>query len=411
MPNIDPQRLRELRTSKGLSRQQIDGVSERHLARIEARDEPTRIRDHTLNKLANALGVPPGVITGEEPLPDGVGNSHGVDVHPRALRALRESKGMTHAKLAEESGVPARRIARLEASGRTIEPTAAEALATALGTDVETLSQDDLRLPSGPGRSTDPVRMAVKMSPQLRLAYDLIGHRYGPSRAEVVELAPLLFVLLAEGCLAWRRERLDEVWSVADRLPALREKASQLYFTRYLGQFETGAGSEQDSIDSADLLGSIIRDRGEASWDFYEDDLYAVTPFADYLRMLAEKLEIGGIVDFSPTESEATVGSDTVWGAEPYQICSDTLTELTGGSKHARWALAYGDVQLARIPPDLLQADAKERRINWLEEHLSEAVREEREDWERFWSELDSLLGKARPTPGKPSDGASGGSR
>ena len=72
----------------------------------------------------------------------------------------------------------------------------------------------------------------MRLSPQLRLAYDLVSHRYGPTRAEIVELAPLLFTLLAEGCLAWRRERLEKVREAAAGLRELAEGASQLYFAR-----------------------------------------------------------------------------------------------------------------------------------------------------------------------------------
>ena len=123
-----------------------------------------------------------------------------------------------------------------------------------------------------------------------------------------------------------------------------------------------------------------------------EDELNGVTPFADYLCKLAAELGADGIVDFLPTESDATVGLETIWGAEPYRVCGDALTDLTGGSRHARWALAYGDVQLSKMPRDLSHAKARDARVKWLEDRLSEDVREEREKWEEERQRLDALL-------------------
>ena len=387
MPRIDPTRLRELRELKRLSRRELAehaNISERQLARIEAKEGPAQVRSYNLDRLVRALELPPEVLTGEEPVPGDFGDPSGLEIHPYALRALRERERITRAELAERSNVSEWRIAQLESSAKKTIRCTAEALAKALGTDVETLSQVGSSLPSDPGTGTEPVRMAVTLSPQLRLAYDLIGHRYGPSRTQIAELAPLLFALLAEGCLAWRRRRLEEVDNAVGRLRELGEGASQLYFTPYLLDVEYGAGLEKESVESADLLGDRVRDDDGAWQNFTGHDLDEVTPFADYLCQLAEELNADGIVDFFPTESEATVGLDAIWGAEPYQVCRDTLTELTGGSKHARWALAHGDVQLARTPRELLEAEAEAERVKWFEDHLSDDVRKEmerRESW------------------------------
>ena len=412
MPMIDPKLLRQLRESKGLSRQRLEGVSERQLARIEAADRPTQVRNHTLKVLTEALGVSPEVLTGEEPIPEGFGASSGSRVHPHALRALREREGMSRAELAKRSKVPERGIARLESTANTIESATLGALAKALGTDVDTLSRESFEPPVGSNTKGESGRMTVALSPQLRLAYDLIGHRYGPTRSQIIELAPLLFALLAEACLAERRKRLDEVEEAAHQLRQLGDGASQLYFTHYLVDVEYGAGLELESIESADLLGQKVRADDWARMNF-EADLDKVTPFADYLCTLADKLDLDGVVDFLPVESEAAVGTDLlddIWGAEPYQVCGSTLTELTGGSKRARWALAHGDVQLSKTPRELLKAEAKEARVKWFEDRLSEDVREELERRESWMTELSrkiSLDRNSEPTPS--SEEAAGG--
>lgn len=386
MPSIDPKRLIQLRELKGLSRQALhaaSNVSVRTIARIESNEGLYGIREVNLHRFAKALDLPPDVVAGDAPLPDGLAeDSSGSVVHPHVLRALREQKGMTPAELAEESGVAERLIGRLESSTKTIESIQAEALAKALGTDRQKLSETVASAPYQPNTDTEPVRAAVGMSPQLRLAYDLITHRYGPTRAQIIELAPLLFALVAESCLAKRRRELEEVEQSANRLRELGSAGSHLYFTPYLVDVEYGAALEAASIEAADLLGDTVREDDWAWQNFTGDDLNEVTPFADYLCKLAEELNVGGIVDFFPTEPEATVGIDTIWGAEPYQVCRNTLMELVGGSKHARWALAYGDAQLSRMPRHLLHPDAKEARVEWLEGRLTDEVRDAREKWE-----------------------------
>ncbi len=407
MPYIDPKRLIQLRKLKGLSRQALHAaskVSVRTIARIEASDGPYGVREVNLHRLAKAFDLTPDVVTGEAPLPDGLDeDSTGSGVHPQVLRALREQQGMTRAKLAEESGLRERLIAGLESSAKMIESTKAEDLAKALGTDQETLSKLTAKAPSEPNTGIEPMRTSVGMSTQLRLAYDLISLRYGPTRAQIIQLAPLLFALLAEGCLAWRRKRLDEAEEAARRLRELSDGGSQLYFTHYLVDVDYGVALESESIESADLLGRQVRDDDWARMNF-GGDLDEVTPFSDYLCKLADDLAVQGIVDFWPTESESVVGldlPDEIWGAEPYQVCGAELTELTAGSKHARWALAFGDAQLSKMPRTLFETEAVESRVKWLEDHLSDEVRQELERRESWLEEMSKKvrLDKANDGP------------
>ena len=71
---IEADRLRTLRKSKRLTRQQLankSGISARTIQRLE--NEPERClntREDTVNLLAKALDVEPGVLTGELPLPE-----------------------------------------------------------------------------------------------------------------------------------------------------------------------------------------------------------------------------------------------------------------------------------------------------------------------------------------------------
>ena len=74
---IDPNRLRSLRQKQGLTRPQLaersgrPKITVRTIQRLENEPEKSqKTRKDTLNRLAKALGVKPGVLTGELPLPE-----------------------------------------------------------------------------------------------------------------------------------------------------------------------------------------------------------------------------------------------------------------------------------------------------------------------------------------------------
>ena len=302
-----------------------------------------------------------------------------MNISPERLKTLRIQKGWSQDRLASESNVSKRQIIRIENSKTSdnVRETTVKRLAGALKVEQMVLTgnkpldpEQQLLLPD--------VQLSSRISSQVQLAYDLVKHRYGPSRKDLINLAPLLFVLLAEGSLAWRRQYLNEVEEAMNRLRALGEKRNHLYFTHQQVNLELGLCAEEESIDAADLRGDTLRNRDDTTLDFAGEDLYEVTPFADYLCKFSKELGISGIIDFGSGVS------DEPWGAEPYQICGNELNEITGGSKCARWALEHGDVRLSEIPKELMLEQAKDRRMDWLESKLSDKTREIMEEHERL---------------------------
>ena len=173
---------------------------------------------------------------------DGVAASF--EIGAQNLKALRTSKGWSRNQLADRSGVSERQLARIESTGGAVRMTTRKKIAEALGVDREKLSGAN-SVPRNPEKLED-VGLRVRVSPQLQLAYDLVSFRYGPTRREIVELAPLLFVLLAEGSLAWRLERAEKVDALIGRLQDLG-KHTALYCASFLRRLDA----------EADCLGSV----------------------------------------------------------------------------------------------------------------------------------------------------------
>ena len=292
---IDPERLNTLRKEKRLSRLQLAErakISERTIQRLE--NEPHRsqkTQEHTLNSLAETLGVEPGVLTGELPLPE----------------------------------------------------------------------SDEM-----PADNPDRVQIGAQIAPKTRLAYDLIKRRYGVNVTEIINMAPLFFALLAEGSLAWRREKLKEAEEVISRLWKIDGfwSGGSAYIEH---GWNEGAGGEEDSIGRTDLFGEHLDDDMGKPFDSSKNN-----PFTYYLRKLANELNISGIVGVD--KGVLNIASDFKF--PHYNICNDELDRIANHSLDAKRTLETGCARLSEIPEELMKEDAGEERAKWLENKLLNIYKE-----------------------------------
>lgn len=277
---------------------------------------------------------------------------------PNQLQALRTQQGLSLERLAKESKVSKRTIQRIE-KGATRAPHkyVVERLAKALGVKSAELTKEP-----GPEREGKPVRVQDVLMPETRLRYELLERRFGVRFREVIEMAPLMFALLAEQSLAWRREQLGQFEDALNTAAELG-RADRLRFTR-IDQARDYLGLEENAIWKGDLFGDPWEDVGDAS---YFEPGETVNPFADYLRHLAADLE----------DERVSVGYDSgIPNVPRYSVYEDDLARVTGGSTLARVALMFGEVKIADIPDELLAEDApSEERAAWIEGRASEGLR------------------------------------
>ena len=319
------------------------------------------------------------------------------------IQLLRNLRGFSRAQLAEKAGISERQIARIEAYKTAPNPAHQKKLAAALRVHVRDLfgstefarrlhqfEPGSIEYEKSRGKAAKP--MSATVSTQARLAYALIRRRYGWTIGEIVELTPVLFVLLAEGSLAHRRKKhdqMDETWkSAADELKS------------FLGEFREQLQEEKESIESFDLRG-VNKQRVSAAVFRNERD---EDPFVTYLSHLADELEL------QDDEPRCFQGERRLFA----RICRAELDWLAGGSERARWALEYGDVNVATIPDDLLAEDergfeipheekASSRRIKWLESQLTADMERAVRDWRENLGVVDrGGLRCPNPTCGKP---------
>ena len=289
-------------------------------------------------------------------------------INSERLRALREQKGLSRLKLAEQSGISERTIQRLEnephrsqkSQGHTLNN-----LAKALGVKEKPgVLTGDLPLPNSDKTPTsdnsDRVQMGAQVAPKTRLAYDLIKRRYGVNVTDIINMAPLFFALLAEGSLAWRREKLKEVEEAYDHLMQIDGfwSGGSAYLQHGMDE---GTFAEEESIDKADLFGEHLDDDMGKPFDSSKNN-----PFTHYLRKLANELNIPGVVDVDG--GVLSIASNFKF--PHYDICSDELDHIANGSPDAKKALEIGFARLSEISDKLMAEDASEERAKWLEKRV-----------------------------------------
>ena len=290
-------------------------------------------------------------------------------IDPDCLHSLRQKKGLTRPQLATRSGVTVRTIQRLENEPKRCKKTHEHTLnnlAKALGVEPGVLTgelpppQSDMEPAPGPER----VQIGAKIAPKARLAYELIKCRYGVSATEIINMAPLFFTLLAEGSLAWRREKLEEADEVISGLWEIDG-----FWRGSVGSGETVMGegmvAEEESIGKADLFGEHLFS-DDFHWMDYAIDPSTDNPFASYLRKLTKDLESPGFVDVEDGDLDA--GSSLKFPV--YDICREVLDRIVNGSVDAKMALETGYVRISEIPEKLMAEDAREERAQWLKDKL-----------------------------------------
>ena len=304
------------------------------------------------------------------------------------LSSLRKKQKLTRSQLAKRSGITSRTILRLENKPQQCRKSREDTLnllAKALGVEPGVLT-GELPLPeSGKAPESERVQIGAQIAPKTRLAYDLIKRRYGVSATEVINVAPLFFALLAEGSLAWRRKKLEEMNGALDRLEHIDGfwRGKGLTFDVTLTSVPEAIEAEENSIAKADLFGEHLL----GDLDYYDLDPSIDNPFASYLRKLKAELDITGVVDVD--SGGLRFGSPLKF--PDYDICRDELDGIGNASASAKVALETGAARLSEIPEELMTEDAGEEREKWLGDRLPDTLKDQKKKIENLEKGMKDL--------------------
>ena len=235
-------------------------------------------------------------------------------INPRSLKALREARKLTQEKLAEKAGLSKRVVAACEDSSRDSRPREATAvkLAKALGVSVSALSEEQVDLQ--PHERPEPT--TVRMTDIARENYQLIKEKYDVSRDEVVEFAPIMFAILAEMSLEWRRRTYAE-WrdSLNHEDPVVREDIQNEWF----------------AIGDNNLF---FRPRHESRFEHVEND----NRFGDFLKWVGKEWNLRDKVSWNYVEVDMdTLFASSFDDVQVIQI-TDSTTRIPTGMVNKKFA-------------------------------------------------------------------------
>src|SRR6266700_2332775 len=205
----------------------------------------------------------------------------------RKLRRLSQGALAKKAQHSVDRQTPLNKqtVYRLEKRGGMAHDATVERLAKALEVDPEVLTgvrpiPDDITEQGTPSKEPG-YQLNVRVDAAVRSAFELVARRYGVSVSKIAQLAPLLFVIVAEASLKHRREKLAEFEEALGRVEKLEYDFLPSSGT---DDQDEKIQAERASIERCDLFG---RDRFDPYGVVYHED--GSNPFGAYLKALTAR--------------------------------------------------------------------------------------------------------------------------
>jgi transcriptional regulator with XRE-family HTH domain len=203
-------------------------------------------------------------------------------LNPETLRALREQTGWSQEQLANEALLHGRisktQIARWETAKKPIRlrKNSRDILCKTFGVKWEVLTRPpEKRAEEGIGSA----ELKLNVRPRTLTAFELVRRIYRISREDIVELAPLLFLLTAQTSLEHRRHALEEAVSAVEK--ALGDAVNRApYLSHVFGWPDPDEiAEEENAIEQRRVFDTYNRTDEELG-----------SHFVDYLQKLLDDL-------------------------------------------------------------------------------------------------------------------------
>lgn len=238
-------------------------------------------------------------------------------LNPDALRFHRKHAGLSRAELADRCRCTLETIARWERGKCGLrQQRFREALPAALDVSWDTLCQppkQDAAAPADASSAHESAEeqqlrnLSARVPHHAHLAFALAKARYGVDMVDVVTLAPLLFMLIAEQSLADRQSKIEGINGALHDLLDWKAEAPQ--FARVLKEpydLDDALRKEQESIDRRELFGADDTD-----------------PFAALLQGYAKATKLyGTIIESIAAQDDRSPPS--------YWVGKDAVKAITG---------------------------------------------------------------------------------
>lgn len=333
-----------------------------------------------------------------------------ITIDPERLKQMRQVRGLSQAALGKRARVDKQTIHRLEHDQKPRRRAVVERVANALEVEPGVLTGEkpmpaETPQPTAPPDNEDQYQLNVRVDGQIRNAFSLASLHYKIPVRRIVELAPLLFVLAAEGSLRRRHERvvkleamldhLSHEWSAIPHFPPAAANSSE---HRLIVE------AEKKSIAARDLFadwkfGSELEDRDDL-YEEYEPE--KENPFALYLSEVAKSGDEAAIEPWGREWGRADIRLKYV----DYGVCWSQAVEVAGGDQRLAAAIYFGLIPIHEMPRELQLPLDRPRTARWTaagDRQRTEWLREQAEQYsdylDRIMETRPALLQEKRVTP------------
>ncbi len=271
------------------------------------------------------------------------------------LVQLLQEKNWSQATLAGEANLSKNTISNWKKSDHDANRTSVERAARALGTSVKKL--------------TTPPSEADKPSKDRLAELELVAYRYGVNPETILNLAPMIFSVVAKRAIKTRLDELEEWYSKLAEAAKLPVGIKRAEFYDYktsdeelsYSSFAETYWEERRLRESGDLgLGEIVGEftKGlEEPIPKYGTDLFFQTLF---------KLDSGGEIGDYDEDTANLKNCDDECDFFYYNSMMDTTDIIVGGDFEAHNYIMSGDVRIHEIPSHLLKKGKENECASWV---------------------------------------------
>lgn len=286
----------------------------------------------------------------------------------RILREAAKPKKLSQDGLAKLARIGKRQIQRIEQNDGDLQirQNTLERLAKALRVDPRVITGEH-PLPNHASLADHGSSLSstttVRLTAMLQLQFDLVEEIYGAKFQDLMQLAPTLFVLIAEQSLAWRVKMLESKGQRLEEFALLRGKGeSGDKFFECAEELWGDLSQEAQSIASNDVFGDCIESQ----------DPWGPNPFALFLQQELSSKNLRGKLDCDSGAVEHGAWTYFEGHHVPIlEVCDNHLNYLAGYTPEAIQALRTGVVSIKSIPQELRDRSKTVDRVQWIIERAN----------------------------------------
>ena len=259
-------------------------------------------------------------------------------INSEALKYFRKRQSLTQEQLADRIKCTKDTISRWERrKSKRLRSQLRESLCEAFHVKWEDLTAPPKQKTGKSGdRAYGRVKLNLMVKQEVRTALRLVALRYNVRRREIVELAPLLFLIVAELSLLERQKRFKEIdeklWSIQEELGSSHLDTNiAMVYGDAVNLIGCGSDYGKEELIGGGLVSIVDEDESIQKRDIFGLQLHQSDseenqgPLVNFIRQLASEVSKNAL---------GHVSIDDVFRRDiDYRIAEDTLREHTGLSE------------------------------------------------------------------------------